>query len=231
MPQIEVTFDIDANGILHVSAKDLGTGKEQKITITGQQRLLQGRDREDAARSGKPRRGRSPSAERKIELRNERRQPRLSGREACSRTLGDKMPARRNSRVEEAVTRSPRSAQRQRRRRRQDARTFDEAWQAKFQEVSYKAASQEGGCRKPSHEPEPAPAAGARPTGRQEEGLRRHRRRSEWSTKTRRTSLTEALASFQTISRHRSAYASAAGSNVKQPNQQRRKKTHSLWPM
>jgi molecular chaperone DnaK len=34
MPQIEVTFDIDANGILHVSAKDLGTGKSQKITIT-----------------------------------------------------------------------------------------------------------------------------------------------------------------------------------------------------
>jgi molecular chaperone DnaK len=34
MPQIEVTFDIDANGILHVSAKDLGTGKEQKITIS-----------------------------------------------------------------------------------------------------------------------------------------------------------------------------------------------------
>jgi molecular chaperone DnaK len=34
MPQIEVTLDIDANGILHVSAKDLGTGKEQKIVIT-----------------------------------------------------------------------------------------------------------------------------------------------------------------------------------------------------
>jgi len=34
IPQIEVTFDIDANGILHVSAKDLGTGKSQKITIT-----------------------------------------------------------------------------------------------------------------------------------------------------------------------------------------------------
>ncbi len=34
VPQIEVTFDIDTNGILHVSAKDLGTGKEQKITIT-----------------------------------------------------------------------------------------------------------------------------------------------------------------------------------------------------
>jgi molecular chaperone DnaK len=35
VPQIEVTFDIDANGIVHVSAKDLGTGKEQKMTITG----------------------------------------------------------------------------------------------------------------------------------------------------------------------------------------------------
>jgi molecular chaperone DnaK len=34
VPQVEVSFDIDANGILHVSAKDLGTGKEQKITIT-----------------------------------------------------------------------------------------------------------------------------------------------------------------------------------------------------
>jgi molecular chaperone DnaK len=35
MPQIEVTFDIDANGIVHVQAKDLGTGKEQSMTITG----------------------------------------------------------------------------------------------------------------------------------------------------------------------------------------------------
>jgi molecular chaperone DnaK len=35
VPQIEVTFDIDANGIVHVSAKDLGTGKEQRMTITG----------------------------------------------------------------------------------------------------------------------------------------------------------------------------------------------------
>ena len=33
MPQIEVTFDIDADGIIHVSAKDKGTGKEQQITI------------------------------------------------------------------------------------------------------------------------------------------------------------------------------------------------------
>ncbi len=39
MPQIEVTFDIDANGIVHVSAKDRATNKEQSMTITGQSSL------------------------------------------------------------------------------------------------------------------------------------------------------------------------------------------------
>jgi molecular chaperone DnaK len=42
MPQIEVTFDIDANGIVHVSAKDLGTGKEQKIRIEASSGLDEG---------------------------------------------------------------------------------------------------------------------------------------------------------------------------------------------
>ena len=42
VPQIEVTFDIDANGIVNVSAKDRGTGKEQKITITSSERPEQG---------------------------------------------------------------------------------------------------------------------------------------------------------------------------------------------
>jgi len=41
IPQIEVTFDIDANGIVHVSAKDLGTGKEQSITITASSNLTE----------------------------------------------------------------------------------------------------------------------------------------------------------------------------------------------
>jgi molecular chaperone DnaK len=42
MPQIEVTFDIDANGILHVSAKDKATGKENKITIKANSGLSEG---------------------------------------------------------------------------------------------------------------------------------------------------------------------------------------------
>src|SRR3546814_19319252 len=53
MPQIEVTFDIDANGILHVSAKDKATGKENKITIKANSGLSEDevkRMEEDAAR-------------------------------------------------------------------------------------------------------------------------------------------------------------------------------------
>ena len=45
VPQIEVTFDIDANGIVHVSAKDLGTGKEQSMVISRRYRARQGRHR------------------------------------------------------------------------------------------------------------------------------------------------------------------------------------------
>lgn len=56
LPQIEVTFDIDANGILSVTAKDKGTGKEQNITITGSTNLDQAeieRMVEDAKRYAK----------------------------------------------------------------------------------------------------------------------------------------------------------------------------------
>ncbi|MFE2170703.1 molecular chaperone DnaK [Streptomyces sp. NPDC059447] len=48
IPQIEVSFDIDANGIMHVTAKDLGTGKEQKMTVTGGSSL--GKDEVDRMR-------------------------------------------------------------------------------------------------------------------------------------------------------------------------------------
>ena len=49
VPQIEVTFDIDANGILNVAAKDKATGQEQRITITGSSEPEQGRHRPDGA--------------------------------------------------------------------------------------------------------------------------------------------------------------------------------------
>ena len=64
VPQIEVTFDIDANGIVNVSAKDLGTGKQQQITITGSTALNDDevermvKDAEAACRGGQEAQGR-----------------------------------------------------------------------------------------------------------------------------------------------------------------------------
>ena len=101
-PQIEVTFDIDANGILHVSAKDLGTGKEQKISITGSQRPLQGRDREDARRkpSSTPRRTRSARKTSRPRTRPTRSSTRC---EKQLKELGDKISAAQKKPLEEQV--------------------------------------------------------------------------------------------------------------------------------
>ncbi len=81
VPQIEVTFDIDANGIVNVSAKDLGTGKEQKITITASSGLAKDevdrmmKEAESHAEEDKKRRE-------EIEVRNQRRSGGLRRRAA-----------------------------------------------------------------------------------------------------------------------------------------------------
>ena len=62
VPQIEVTFDIDANGILNVTAQDKATGKEQKITITASTNLSQERGGANGA-GGQAARGRGPAAQ------------------------------------------------------------------------------------------------------------------------------------------------------------------------
>ena len=62
VPQIEVTFDIDANGILDVKAKDRATGKEQQVRITASSMLVQGRRRPDGPRRPGARRGGPPAA-------------------------------------------------------------------------------------------------------------------------------------------------------------------------
>ena len=61
MPQVEVTFDIDANGILHVSAKDKATGKEQKIRIEASSGLSDAGNREDGQERRVARRRRTRS--------------------------------------------------------------------------------------------------------------------------------------------------------------------------
>jgi molecular chaperone DnaK len=100
MPQIEVAFDIDANGIVHVSAKDLATGKEQSMTITGQSSLPKDdisrmvRDAEEHAADDKRRRA-------EAETRNEA-DTLVYQTEKMLREQGDKVPDEK-AKVEEAL--------------------------------------------------------------------------------------------------------------------------------
>jgi len=101
MPQVEVTFDIDANGIVHVSAKDLGTQKEQSMTITGGSALAKDdietmiRDAEAHAEEDRKRRE-------TIELRN-RADSLVYSTDKSLREHGDKLDPATKAEVEQAV--------------------------------------------------------------------------------------------------------------------------------
>lgn len=100
VPQIEVTFDIDANGIVNVSAKDLGTGKSQKITITSSSGLSEEeiermvKEAEEHAEEDKKRRE-------KVELRNQADQL-IFTTEKTLKDLGDKVGEDEKKKAEEA---------------------------------------------------------------------------------------------------------------------------------
>lgn len=101
VPQIEVTFDIDANGILHVSAKDLGTGNEQKIVITASTNL---RDDEidKAVKDAEKFAEEDRKHKEEIEVRNNADSI-VYQTEKTLKELGDKIPAADKSRVEEKM--------------------------------------------------------------------------------------------------------------------------------
>ncbi|MGI6099779.1 MAG: molecular chaperone DnaK, partial [Kiritimatiellia bacterium] len=101
VPQIEVTFDIDANGILHVSAKDLGTGKEQKITITASSGLSKEeieRMRKDAELHAEEDNKRKDAVETRNKADNL-----VYETEKVLKEKGDKVPAEKKAPVEKAV--------------------------------------------------------------------------------------------------------------------------------
>ena len=101
VPQIEVTFDIDANGIVHVSAKDLGTGKEQKIRIEASSGLneaeIEKMVKEAEAHAEEDRRERE-----RIDARNEA-DSLIYSTEKSLKEVGDKISAGEKSAVENAV--------------------------------------------------------------------------------------------------------------------------------
>lgn len=101
VPQIEVTFDIDANGILNVSAKDLGTGKEQKMTITASTKLSDN-EVEKMMKSAKEHEEEDKRKKEEIGARNDLD----SLIYACEKTLselGDKLKKEQKGKVEEVI--------------------------------------------------------------------------------------------------------------------------------
>jgi molecular chaperone DnaK len=162
VPQIEVTFDIDANGILHVSAKDLGTGKEQKISITGSSGLSK-EEVEKMQKEAELHAEEDKKAKEAIEIKNNADNLAYQA-EKQLKDLGDKVPADKKKQVEDAIA-AVRDAIN---RNDTDAmkKTYDDL-QNKFQEISaelYKQASAtpgaqggtEGGAG-PQAEPEAEP--------------------------------------------------------------------------
>ncbi len=101
VPQIEVTFDIDANGIVHVSAKDLGTGNQQQVTITASTNLNEDEIKKAVAEAE---RYAAEDKQRKEAAENRNHADQLVyTTEKTLRELGDKIDASDKSRVEAAV--------------------------------------------------------------------------------------------------------------------------------
>lgn len=101
MPQIEVTFDIDANGIVHVSAKDLGTGKEQKIRIETSSGLSE-QEIQRMVDDAKTNEAEDKAKRELIQARNEADQA-VYGTEKLLKEYGDKVGEESRKKIEAAV--------------------------------------------------------------------------------------------------------------------------------
>jgi molecular chaperone DnaK len=158
VPQIEVTFDIDANGILNVSAKDLGTGKEQKISITGSSGL----SKDEVDRMQKEAESHAEEdrkAKEGIEIRNNADSLAYQC-EKQLRELGDKLDGASKKSVEDAIEKVREAL------KGNDIEAIKSGYdqlQARFQEVGselYKQAAAKAGPA-PGGAPEADAAAGA----------------------------------------------------------------------
>lgn len=101
VPQIEVTFDIDANGIVHVSAKDLGTGNEQQITITASSNLSE-EEIQRAVKDAERYAAEDKKRKEEIEIRNDA-DSMVYQTEKTLRELGDKLSPDEKSRIQAEV--------------------------------------------------------------------------------------------------------------------------------
>ena len=101
VPQIEVTFDIDANGIVNVSAKDLGTGTEQHITITSSSNMSK-EDIEKAVKEAEQYAAEDAKIKEKVEVRNQADQMVYQSEKTLGE-VGDKIPADEKAKVQSGI--------------------------------------------------------------------------------------------------------------------------------
>ena len=101
VPQIEVTFDIDANGIVNVSAKDLGTGNAQHITITSSSNMSK-EDIEKAVKEAEQYAAEDAKIKEKVEVRNQADQMVYQSEKTLGE-VGDKIPADEKSKVQAGI--------------------------------------------------------------------------------------------------------------------------------
>jgi len=101
MPQIEVTFDIDANGIMNVSAKDMGTGKEQRVTITAPNKLSKD-EIDQKVKEAEAHAEEDKKKQEEIEIRNNA-DSMIYTSEKTIDELGDKLNPDQKSKIEELV--------------------------------------------------------------------------------------------------------------------------------
>ncbi len=160
IPQIEVTFDIDANGIVNVSAKDKATGKEQSITISGSTRLS--KDETDRMVADAQRMAEEDKKAREAAEARNRADSLVYSTEKLLADLGDKVPADQKSSIESAI-KDVRDAIES-----NDTARISQASEAlqqasyKLSEMMYQAAS--GGAQE-AGQPGPEAGVGAQPGG------------------------------------------------------------------
>ena len=137
IPQIEVTFDIDANGIVHVSAKDLGTGKEQHITITSSTNMSK-EDIEKAVKEAEQYAEQDKKHREEIDTRNAADQM-VYQSEKTIKDLGDKLSADDKSGLEAKINDLKESLKGE---DIEDIKAKQKALEEKFYEVSAKVYQQ-----------------------------------------------------------------------------------------
>ncbi len=157
MPQVEVTFDIDANGILNVHAKDRGTGKEQKITITSSSGLDKN-EVEKLVRDAQSHSDEDKKRREAVEARNQLDSLIYSTQKLVEES-GDKVPAAEKGQVESAIADAKKVLENQS----SDAEALKRA-AGDLQKASYKIAE---ALYKSAPQPEPESAPGAEPGAEQ----------------------------------------------------------------